>query len=196
MGSSLQDLFAELGQSIDDNLEVLTRLPKRLKILGDKKIFVYINKTQNITCDIFLAKNAKLELFILHDLRESVAVNQIVTLHHQTPETTATITAYSVLHDQSKLTLKGLIKVSQGAAETDSYLLHKTLLISDQAVIETRPELEIDYNEVSCSHGATVGGVDQVALQYLQSRGIYFKNAQKLLEKCFKLEICKLALTK
>ncbi|OGT91163.1 MAG: hypothetical protein A2298_04940 [Gammaproteobacteria bacterium RIFOXYB2_FULL_38_6] len=67
--------------------------------------------------------------------------------------------------------------------------MNKNLLLSDEAEIDTKPELEIYADDVQCSHGATIGQLDETALFYLQSRGIELLEAQNLLKQAFVFEI-------
>ena len=71
------------------------------------------------------------------------------------------------------------------AAKTDAHQVHKTLLLSDKARADTKPQLEIDADDVQCSHGAAIGQLDEDSLFYLRSRGISRSNAEKMLASGF-----------
>ena len=66
----------------------------------------------------------------------------------------------------------GLIRIEKGAARSDAYQTNRNLVLSDKAKATSIPMLEIDNNDVRCTHGATVGPVDAMSLFYLESRGI------------------------
>lgn len=83
----------------------------------------------------------------------------------------------------------GRIKVAQDAQKTCAYQHNQNLLLADNAKIGTKPELEIYADDVKCSHGATVGQIDQQALFYLRSRGIEETMARIVLIKAFADEI-------
>ncbi|WP_374632210.1 Fe-S cluster assembly protein SufD [Ferrovibrio sp.] len=84
---------------------------------------------------------------------------------------------------------QGRIRVAPGAQRTDAQQLCRTLLLSDEAQVDTKPELEILADDVSCSHGATVGDLDAGMLFYMQARGIPAETARRLLLQGFAEEI-------
>jgi Fe-S cluster assembly protein SufD len=75
------------------------------------------------------------------------------------------------------------------AQKTDGKQTNKTLLLSEQAQIDTKPQLEIFADDVKCTHGATVGRLDQTALFYMKSRGLSDETARKLLTYAFAAEV-------
>jgi len=83
----------------------------------------------------------------------------------------------------------GKILVREGAQKTDAKQTNKNLLLSDEATIDSKPQLEIYANDVKCVHGAAVGKLDPEALFYLRSRGIDEKSARSLLTGAFANEV-------
>ena len=83
----------------------------------------------------------------------------------------------------------GRIIVSKDAQKTDSKQTNKNLVLSDEAVIDTKPELQIWADDVRCTHGATIGQLDAESLFYLRSRGIDRQNARSLLTYAFAQDI-------
>ncbi len=79
--------------------------------------------------------------------------------------------------------------MAQDAQKTDAKQTNQTLLLSNQAVMNSKPELEIYADDVKCTHGATVGQLDKDALFYLKSRGIDRNTAQNLLTYAFASEV-------
>jgi len=79
--------------------------------------------------------------------------------------------------------------VRKDAQKTDSKQSDKNLLLSETAVINTKPQLEIFADDVKCTHGATIGQIDPEAIFYLRSRGIGLEEARKLLVVAFAAEI-------
>ena len=77
----------------------------------------------------------------------------------------------------------------QAAQKTDAYQANQNLLLSDDARIDTKPQLEIYADEVKCSHGATIGQLDADALFYLRSRGIGHREAVRVLTQAFAGEV-------
>ncbi|MCG8583349.1 MAG: Fe-S cluster assembly protein SufD [Pirellulales bacterium] len=86
-----------------------------------------------------------------------------------------------ILDDQAKGVFNGKIYVHPDAQKTDAKQSNQALLLSDDAVIDTKPELEIYADDVRCTHGATVGELDEQALYYLRSRGIPTELARTML---------------
>ncbi len=79
----------------------------------------------------------------------------------------------------------GKVFVRPEAQKTDGKQENNNLLLSEQARVDTKPQLEIFADDVKCTHGATVGRLDELALFYLKSRGIPAENARKLLTYAF-----------
>lgn len=94
-----------------------------------------------------------------------------------------------VMSGQSHAVFNGKILVKQDAQKTAAYLNNRNLLLSKNAQVDTKPELEIYADDVKCAHGATVGCIDPNALFYLRSRGIDHLTAQRLLIQAFVSEL-------
>ncbi|OGT43391.1 MAG: hypothetical protein A3F13_04295 [Gammaproteobacteria bacterium RIFCSPHIGHO2_12_FULL_40_19] len=127
-----------------------------------------------------------LGLYQLHD-RHSVEIQ--TTIHHWVPHCTSKQIWKGVLHDASKAAFEGRIIVHPKAQKTSAHLSNKNLLLSKMAEVNTKPILEIEADDVQCTHGATVGCLDQNALFYLRSRGISVDDARQLLIDAFVHEI-------
>jgi len=94
-----------------------------------------------------------------------------------------------VLDDQSHGVFNGKVYVHPEAQKTDGKQTNNTLLLSERARIDTKPQLEIFADDVKCTHGATVGRIDETALFYMKSRGIPNNEARKLLTYAFCAEV-------
>lgn len=90
-----------------------------------------------------------------------------------------------VAADRSKAIFNGKVYVARDAQKTNAYQSNKNILLSDEALIRSKPELEIYADDVKCSHGSTTGQTDTKSLFYLRSRGIREKEAQKMLMLAF-----------
>ena len=95
----------------------------------------------------------------------------------------------AVLSGRSTGVFNGKIFVEQIAQKTDAKQTNQSLLLSDTASMNSKPELEIYADDVRCTHGATIGHLDQSALFYLQSRGIDKDTARDLLTYAFASEV-------
>ena len=104
---------------------------------------------------------------------------------HGAPDTFSDIRTKGVLDDHAKSIYRGNIKIKQWAARSNGYQKEDTLLLSDTAENDSIPKLEIDTNDVKCSHGAAIGQVDEEKLFYMMSRGIPEALAKKRIEEGF-----------
>ncbi|NIP81985.1 MAG: Fe-S cluster assembly protein SufD, partial [Gemmatimonadetes bacterium] len=84
------------------------------------------------------------------------------------------------LYDRAKTVFRGVIRVFPGAQRTDAYQTNRNLLLSEDAEAVSLPNLEIEADDVKCSHGATVGQLDEEELFYLMSRGLDRRAAERL----------------
>ncbi len=91
----------------------------------------------------------------------------------------------AVLDDRARGVFNGKIFVAEDAQKTDAFQSNKTLVLSDGATMNTKPELEIYADDVKCSHGATIGQLDRDALFYLRSRGLDKEIARSLMTFAF-----------
>ena len=94
-----------------------------------------------------------------------------------------------ILDGRANAVFNGRIIVRKDAQKTDSKQTNKNLVLSDNAVINTKPELQIHADDVRCTHGATIGQLDSEALFYLRSRGIPKSEARSLLTYAFAQDI-------
>ena len=99
---------------------------------------------------------------------------------HEAPNTSSDLLYKNSLDDTARTIFSGLIRVNPGAHKTDAYQKVRNLLLSDEAEANSAPGLEIEADDVRCSHGATSGQIDYEELFYLMSRGISRKESQQL----------------
>ena len=104
---------------------------------------------------------------------------------HNAPQCISKQLFKGVLDNQARAVFEGMIQVAPHAQKTQAYQANHNLLLSGESKIFTRPQLEIYADDVKCSHGATVGRLDQQALFYLRSRGIGLKEARIMQQLAF-----------
>ncbi len=104
---------------------------------------------------------------------------------HDAPGGASRQTVKSVLADRARGVFQGRIEVARAAQKTDGYQMSQALLLSPEAEIDCKPELEIFADDVKCSHGATIGALDPDQLFYLRARGIPEKLARTMLVRAF-----------
>jgi Fe-S cluster assembly protein SufD len=107
---------------------------------------------------------------------------------HAAPGCTSRQTVKNVLTGRSHGVFQGKIEVARVAQKTDGYQMNQALLLSPDAEVNSKPELEIFADDVKCSHGATVGELDAEQMFYLRSRGIPDHEARSILVRAFLAE--------
>lgn len=112
-------------------------------------------------------------------------VDNHTTIDHAKPHCNSHELYKSILDGKSKGVFNGKIFVRKDAQKTDAKQTNKTLLLSDDATIDTKPQLEIFADDVKCTHGATVGQLDAEQVFYLRSRGIELTTAKDILTFAF-----------
>ncbi|MBN2273346.1 MAG: Fe-S cluster assembly protein SufD [Bacteroidales bacterium] len=110
-------------------------------------------------------------------------------INHATPNSTSNQLFKGILDDNATGAFNGKIYVSRNAQKTIAYQKNNNLLLSPTARMNSKPHLEIYADDVKCSHGATIGRLDNEAMFYLRSRGISEKEARQLLMYAFADEI-------
>ncbi|MDD2324551.1 MAG: Fe-S cluster assembly protein SufD [Alphaproteobacteria bacterium] len=118
-------------------------------------------------------------------LRGAAQADIVSTVWHNAPLGTSRQIVKSVLDGKARGVFQGKIYVAKGAQKTDGYQLCRALLLSAQAEMDAKPELEIYADDVKCSHGTAIGDLDEEALFYLRSRGIGEQEARALLVGAF-----------
>ena len=125
-------------------------------------------------------------LYLTHD--EQLADHHMVVEHAQ-PHCASHEYFNGILDDKSKGVFHGRIFVRPLAQKTDAKQTNKNLLLSDDATVDTKPQLEIYADDVKCTHGATVGQLNEESIFYLRSRGLGKDTARRMLIHAFAGEI-------
>jgi len=107
-------------------------------------------------------------------------VNFRILMHHRAPGCVSRQLFNGIAGGSSRVTFEGRIIVAPDAQKTEAYQENHNIVLSDQAHAETMPQLEIYADDVKCSHGATVGRLDEEALFYMRTRGVPEKDAKVL----------------
>jgi Fe-S cluster assembly protein SufD len=123
-----------------------------------------------------------LGLYVAHG---DTLIDNHTTVDHQVANCFSNEIYKGILDDKAKGVFNGKIFVQQDAQKTNAFQTNKNILLSDTATINTKPQLEIWADDVSCSHGCTTGQLDEEQLFYLQSRGISKSKATAMLLHAF-----------
>ncbi|MEO8227085.1 MAG: Fe-S cluster assembly protein SufD [Gemmatimonadota bacterium] len=135
------------------------------------------------------APNIETLMYGLYLTRGEQVVDNHTAIYHDNPNCNSWEVYKGVLDDRSRAVFNGKVFVRPEAQKTDAKQTNRNLLLSDGARVDTKPQLEIFADDVKCTHGATVGRLDDVALFYLRSRGINATMAQRLLTYAFAAEV-------
>jgi len=109
-------------------------------------------------------------------------------MHHIHPNCPSHELFKGILMDKSRAVFNGKVYVEPEAQKTDSKQTNRNLLLSDEAIVDTKPELEIFADDVKCTHGAAVGGMNETHSFYLKTRGISEESANGILTVGFAAE--------
>ena len=137
------------------------------------------------------APGAHLSLNGLYMAGGNQHIDNHTLVHHAKPHTGSEENYRGVLNDRARGVFNGKVVVHKQAQKTVAQQANANLLLSDDAEIDTKPELEIYADDVKCSHGATIGRLDESMLFYLRARAIEEDTARSLLTFAFADEVIK-----
>ncbi|MFC5051515.1 Fe-S cluster assembly protein SufD [Rubritalea spongiae] len=109
--------------------------------------------------------------------------------HHAAPHTNSDLLYKNTLFGKAKTVFSGLIAVDEGAHYTDAYQTCRNLLMDDTTEANSMPGLQINADQVKCSHGSTAAAISDEEIFYLQARGIHPKQARQLIARGFSVEV-------
>ncbi|MDE6216598.1 Fe-S cluster assembly protein SufD [Bacteroides sp.] len=145
--------------------------------------------TRNTTHVTFAGEHAELNLCGMAIADKNQHVDTHTTIDHAVPNCTSNELYKYVLDEQAVGAFAGLVLVRPGAQHTASQQTNRNLCATREARMYTQPQLEIYADDVKCSHGATVGQLDESALFYMRQRGIPLREARLLLMFAFVNEV-------
>jgi Fe-S cluster assembly protein SufD len=134
-------------------------------------------------------ENVEALLYGLYLTRDDQLVDNHTAIYHDQPNCRSWEVYKGILEDHSRAVFNGKVFVRPEAQKTDAKQTNRNLLLSDRARVDTKPQLEIFADDVKCTHGATVGRLDDIALFYARSRGVPAEEAQRLLTYAFAAEV-------
>jgi Fe-S cluster assembly protein SufD len=132
-----------------------------------------------------LGPNASAHLNAAQLLRGGQLADFTTVVAHDAPNCSSRQVVKSVLDGHARGVFQGRIEVARAAQKTDGYQMNQALLLSADAEMDIKPELEIFADDVKCSHGATIGALDPEQIFYLRSRGIPEAQARAMLIRAF-----------
>ena len=130
-------------------------------------------------------KNANAHLTTICLAKHEQVMDTTAFVGHEAPDCTSMQVVRGVLDDKAKGICQGKVRVAPKAQKTDGNQMSRMLLLSRKCQVDNKPELEIYADDVACSHGATIGEIDEGQLFYLLSRGIPYQEARQILIAAF-----------
>jgi Fe-S cluster assembly protein SufD len=134
-------------------------------------------------------ENCNCNLYGLYLIDGNQHVDNHTLIDHAMPHCQSNELYKGVLNDKSHAVFNGKVFVRKDAQKTNAYQSNKNILLSKDSLVDTKPQLEIFADDVKCSHGATVGQLEEEALFYLRARGISKDNARSILIRAFANDI-------
>ena len=186
--------------SIVDDLHTKGAYKSKIKINlaenSEVKFFAFIedDSTSNIdkeVCVTLSGERSSAELFCTCLGKANKVINFKSKQHHIGKKTKSNLKIKGVLFDSSKFVSENLIRIEKEASGSNAREENKNLLLGERARAITIPKLEIEANEVSCSHGAAVSKLNEDQIFYLQSRGLDLNEAKSFLINAFLGDIYK-----
>ena len=142
----------------------------------------------NINIDL-QGENAHADVLGLYLMDKNQHVDNQIYIKHNAAHCTSNEKFKGILDDEASAVFNGYIYVARNAQKTNAYQNNNNILLTPKATINSMPFLEIYADDVKCSHGATIGQLDQEAMFYMRQRGISSSNARLLLMYAFTAEI-------
>lgn len=134
-------------------------------------------------------ENSEANMYGMAFLDRKQHVDNFTQIVHAKPHCQSNQLYKNVLDDESTGAFSGRINVRRDAQKTNAFQRNNNLLLTDKAQMQTKPQLIIEADDVKCSHGATIGQIDEEALFYLRSRGIEEKQARLMMMNAFSYEV-------
>ena len=157
----------------------------KMVVEKDAKAEVVILVMPGMSCDVKLdvtlaGEGAEANIFGAYVCGSDEKVRMAVDMHHDVPHCNSRQLFKGIAGGVSKVDFYGKIIVAQDAQRTEAYQENHNILLSDGAKVDTKPQLEIYADDVKCSHGATIGRLNEEEQFYMRSRGITLEDAKVL----------------
>lgn len=161
------------------------QLSRSLDIRAGQKVDIVLLVYPGVSCDVNLdvhlnGEGAEANLYGAYVCGGSEKVKISVEMRHNVPYCNSRQLFKGIAGGASKVDFYGKITVAQDAQRTEAYQENHNILLSDDAKVDTKPQLEIYADDVKCTHGATIGRLNEEEQFYMRSRGISLEEAKVL----------------
>ena len=179
-----------------EKLTIIDRLDEdysvTVKKKGEQTFFIFLtdDKSQSGEIKILMdAKDIKIQILGII-LGSGKNIISLTTLQdHIASTSVSNLFIKSILFDEAKLNYEGIIRIRKNAQKSNAYQKNQNIIMSEKAWVNTRPSLEILADDVRCTHGATIGKIDQNQLYYLSTRGLSRNQSTRLILAGFYREV-------
>ena len=159
--------------------------PESIVVERDAKVEVVVLAMPGVSCDLKMdvrlaGEGAEANIFGAYVCGDQETVRIAVDMHHDLPHCNSRQLFKGIAGGTSRVDFYGKIIVAQDAQRTEAYQENHNILLSDGAKVDTKPQLEIYADDVKCSHGATIGRLNEEEQFYMRSRGITLEDAKVL----------------
>ena len=163
----------------------LSGIPQSIVVEKDAEVNIVIVVFPQTSCDVKLdvrlvGEGAKANIYGAYVCGSDEKVRIAVDMHHDVPHCDSRQLFKGIAGGASRVDFYGKIVVAQDAQKTEAYQENHNILLSDDARVDTKPQLEIYADDVKCSHGATIGRLNEEEQFYMRSRGITLEDAKVL----------------
>lgn len=145
---------------------------------GGVYVVFFRNISGEIVCDLAHSE-AKVYMFGLYTIQGSSSYKLTTQQLHSMPGAFSQLSISCVAEDSASLAFSGLIRIIKGAQQSHAYQKNQNLILSPNAFVDTRPMLEIEANDVFCTHGSTTGTINKEHVAYMMTRGMSKHTAEK-----------------
>jgi Fe-S cluster assembly protein SufD len=183
----VRDVYILDGRSgcCSDDPLVPEAIPHKIVVERGAKVEIVILIMQGISCDLKMdvtlaGEGAEANIYGAYVCGADERVKIVVDMHHKVPHCNSRQLFKGIAGGSSRVDFYGKIIVAQDAQRTEAYQENHNILLSDDAKVDTKPQLEIYADDVKCSHGATIGRLNEEEQFYMRSRGISLEDAKVL----------------
>ena len=160
-------------------------LQRDIKVEAGQRTDMVLIVMPGVSCDVKLdvtlaGEGSEADIYGVYVCGKDERVKIAVDIHHDVPHCNSRQLFKGIAGGTSRVDFYGKIIVAQDAQRTEAYQENHNILLSDDAKVETKPQLEIYADDVKCSHGATIGRLNEEEQFYMRSRGITLEDAKVL----------------
>ena len=179
------DACCSEGPRPADASQPQTGFPRNIVVERDARVDVVVLILPGASCDLHMdvelqGEGAEANVYGAYVCGADERVKIAVDMHHKVPHCNSRQLFKGIAGGSSRVDFYGKIIVAQDAQRTEAYQENHNILLSDGAKVDTKPQLEIYADDVKCSHGATIGRLNEEEQFYMRSRGISLEDAKVL----------------